>query len=153
MALHILTKGPSLNWTEDNELYDYFKVWREKVEMLTTGMALKKEPQEFICQCIKAWSGETVQAYIECTSLIGDDATSTKHIFDALEGHSKPGSNEIIAAIADKQLVQGDLCLPENIKKSKEIAAVCIFEAAYDKCLQKVILLLLRNQWGICEVH
>ena len=61
MTLDILTKAPSLNWTEDNQLYDCFKTWRKRVEMLITGMALKKEPQEIMCYCIKTWSGKTAR--------------------------------------------------------------------------------------------
>ena len=54
--------------------------------MLTMDMVLK-EPQELICQCIKAWSGETCQTHIKSTGHTDDDATSIKHILDALEGH------------------------------------------------------------------
>ena len=42
MALEILMKGPSLDWTEDNQLYDHFKAWRNRVEMLITSMALEE---------------------------------------------------------------------------------------------------------------
>ena len=86
--------------------------------MLTTGIALKKEPQEFICHCIKASSGETGQTHIESEGLTGDDATSTECIPDVLEGYYKPRSNEIVVAAAYKQL-QGDLGLPEYTKKCK----------------------------------
>ena len=55
--------------------------------MLTTGMTLKKEPKEFTCHCIKAWSGETSQAHIKSVGLTGDDATTTKYILNTLEGH------------------------------------------------------------------
>ena len=37
--------------------------------MLSMGMAMKKDPQEFIHHCIKAWSGETGQAHIEAVGL------------------------------------------------------------------------------------
>ena len=109
-------------------------------------MKMKKEPQEFICHCIKAWSGKTGQAHIESVGLIGDGATSTKCMLDTFEGHCKPRSNEIVATVAYTQLVQGNIGLPEYIKKCKEVTAVCNFEAAYDKCLWNVILLGFRNQ-------
>ena len=88
--------------------------------MLITGMALKKEPREFISHCIKVWSVETGQSHFESSGLTGDDATSTKHILDSLEGHCKPRSNEIVSATY-KQLVQEDLGLPEYIEKCKEV--------------------------------
>ena len=78
MALDILRKGSKLNWIEDNQLYDHFKTWRKRVEMMTTGMALKKKPQIFICHYIKAWSGKTDQAHIKYVGLTGNNVTSTK---------------------------------------------------------------------------
>ena len=73
--------------------------------MLTTGMVLKKDCQEFICHCIKSWSGETGQAHIESVALTFDDATSTKCILDISESHCKPRSNGTVALTAYKQLV------------------------------------------------
>ena len=73
MVLDILMKGPSLDWTDDNQLHDCFKVWRKVLEMLMTGMTLKKE------------SGETSYSHIETVGLTGDDAASKKCILDTLE--------------------------------------------------------------------
>ena len=87
--------------------------------MLTTRMVLKKEHEEFIYHCIKAWSGETGQTHIESAGVTDDDVTSTKHLLDTLEGYCKPRVNEIIVTTAYKQLVQGDLTftLPEYIRE------------------------------------
>ena len=133
-------KGPCLDWTEDNQLYAYFKAWRERVEMLVTGMALKKEPQEFICHCIKAWSGKTHHTHIEVVCHTGDDATRTKCLLDTIKGHFKSRSNGIAAVRAYRQLVQGDLGLPEYIEKCKDVTAACYFCKVYDKCLTNAIL-------------
>ena len=125
LALDILPKGPSLDWTENNQLHDCFKAWRERVEILMTGMALKKKPKEFIRHCLKVWSGQTGYAHIEAVGLTGDDATSIKCILDTPKGHCKPRSNEVVAATAYKQLVHGDLYLPECIENCKEVTAAC----------------------------
>ena len=66
---------------------------------------------------------------------MGDDANCTKCLLHTLKGHCKPRSNEIVAAIACKQLVQGDLGLPEYTEKCKEVTAACNFGITYDKCL------------------
>ena len=116
MVLDILTKRPSLDWMEDNQIYDYFKAWRKRLEILMTSIALKKEPQEFICHCIKAWSGKTGHAHIEAVGHTSDNAINTKYILDPLKGHCKPRNNRIVAATAYKQLVQEDLGLPEYIE-------------------------------------
>ena len=91
--------------------------------MLMTGMSLKKEVLD----------------------LTDDNAVSTKFIPDTLENYCKLRSNEIVAAIAYKQLVQGKLDLPEYKEKCKEVTAVCNLGVAYDKCLRNAILLGLRN--------
>ena len=98
-------------------------------------VVLKKEPQEFICHCIKAWSRETVHTHIEAVGLTCHKAYNMIHLPDTLKGHFRPRSNEIVAATAYKQLVQGDLGLPEYIKKCKEVTVVCNLGTAYDKCL------------------
>ena len=92
MVLDILQKGLSLVWTEDNQLYDNFMAWRKRLEMLISGVALKKEPQEFICHCIKAWLGKMGHIHIKSAGLTGDDANSTECLLDALKGHCKSKS-------------------------------------------------------------
>ena len=77
MALDILMKGTSLDWTENNQLYDELKAWGKRIDILTTGMAFKKEPQEFLLSLHKAWSGERGQPQIESMDVTGDDAIST----------------------------------------------------------------------------
>ena len=90
-------------------------------------MALKKKPQEFICYCIKAWSGETGHAHIEA-----DKTTSTKCIQDLLNSYCKPRSDETVAATTCKQLLQGDLSLLEYVEKCKDVTVVCNFGTAYE---------------------
>ena len=68
--------------------------------MLTPGMVLKKVPQEFICQCIKAWIGEMGHAHIETVCLMNGNANNTKYILDNIKDDCKPRSNEIVAATA-----------------------------------------------------
>ena len=93
--------------------------------MLMTSMVLKEEPQDFICHCIKALSGEIDHAHIKAAAadLTGDDVTSTKCLLNPQKGCCKLRSNERVAAIACKQPVQGDLGLLEYIEKCKEVTA------------------------------
>ena len=83
--------------------------------------------------------------HIEAVGLTGDYATSKKCTLNALNGHCKPRSNEILAATVFKQLVQGDLGLPKYIEKCKDVTAACTVGAVYDKSLRNAILLGLRN--------
>ena len=78
--------------------------------------------------------------------LTGDDAHSMKCILDALKGHCRPRSNEIVAAKSYKQLVKGDVSLPEYVEKYNEVTVECNFRTAYNKCPRNAILLGLRKQ-------
>ena len=123
MALDILTKGPSLDFIEDNQMHYSFKALMKRIQMQMTVMTLKKESQEFIYQCIRAWSGEKGHTHIEAVVL--NDANRQKFTLDAYTGHCILRSNKIVAATAYKQLVQGALGLPEYVEKCKEVTAVC----------------------------
>ena len=70
---------------------------------------------------------------------MGVNSDSTKYILDTPKGHHKPRINEKVVATAYKQLLQGDLGLPEYKEKCREVTV-------YDKCLQNVIVLGLSNQ-------
>ena len=142
MTLDILTKRTNLHWTEDNQQYAHFKAWRKRVEMLITGMVLKKEPQEFICHCIKAWSGN--YTHIEAVGLMDDYANSTKCLLDTLKGHQKPRSNEIVVVKLTNNWYKGTLVC-QCTYKCREVTATCNFGIAYDKCLQNAILLGLTS--------
>ena len=98
--------------------------------MVKTGMALKKEAQEFMCNCTRAWSGEISHTHIEAVGLTGDDANNMKCILDVLEVHCIPKSNEILAATAYKQPVQGNLDLAEYLK-NPEKSQQCATSAQY----------------------
>ena len=65
----------------------------------------------------------------------------------SLESHCKPRSNEIVAATAYRQLVQGDLGLPQYIKEmQRNHGSIQLLGIAYNECLRNDILLGLRNQ-------
>ena len=64
-------KGQSLNWTKNNQWNECFKAWRKRVEMLKTGMALKKKPKELLSKCIKIRLGETGQVHLESVGFTG----------------------------------------------------------------------------------
>ena len=79
-----------------------------RVEILMTGMVLKKNPRNHLLLHKGLFGGDGT-THIEAVGLMGDDANSTKCILDTLKNHCKPRSNEILAATAYKQLVQGTL--------------------------------------------
>ena len=53
---------------------------------------------------------------MDCTD---NDSASTTQSLDALEGHCRSKSSEIVAAVAYQHLVGGDLGLPEYIDKCR----------------------------------
>ena len=83
-------------------------------------------------KCLVEGDGHT---HIEAVGLMGDDVNNMKCMLDALKGHYKLRSNEIVAATSYKQIIQADLGLPEYIEKCKEVTAACNFGTSYYKCL------------------
>ncbi len=74
MALESMSEGPQLDWSEDNGLYDRFKKWKCEAAFLADGMKLKKESNDFIIHCMKAWSGEVGRSHIQNAGLNDEDS-------------------------------------------------------------------------------
>ena len=34
MAMAMLSSGPKLDWTRDNQMYERYKIWKKKVEFI-----------------------------------------------------------------------------------------------------------------------
>ena len=143
MALAILMKGHSLNWTEDNQIHDNFKACRKRKEMLITDTE-ERAPRIHLSLHKGLVNGDR----------LGTHWIGRSHRWLCYKHKMHPGcpwrslqaqKQWIVAATVYKPLVQVDLGLPEYIEKCKEITAACNFEAAYDKCLWNAIHLGLRN--------
>ncbi len=137
MALESVSKGPKLDSSEDNGLYDKFKKWKCKASFLADRMKLKKKSNDIIIHCVKAWHEETGMSHIDNARLSDEDSRKLNKVLESqCKLHIK-----IVAALEHKQLTQGDLTLPQYIEKCKLVTKACNFGEAEDKCLRSTILL------------
>ena len=52
-----IDKGPSMDWSTDDNLYNRFKMWKQRCELLFTGPMAKLE-EDIKCKHLLYWSGE-----------------------------------------------------------------------------------------------
>jgi len=52
-----INKGPSMDWSTDNNLYSRFKMWKQRCELLFTGPMTKIE-EEVQWKHLLYWSGK-----------------------------------------------------------------------------------------------
>ena len=106
MAFNIIEAGPKLDWTRDYMMYDRYKDWKSRVEMLL-GSALEEESEKAQCNYLKFWLGEEglplIRKWESTKKLVytGDNASGHKlaTYWTLLEDEFKPKANRIISII------------------------------------------------------
>ena len=57
MAMSTLEKGPKLNWTRDNQMYERYRIWRKKVEFIFCSALADSTPKQLVSY-LKYWMGD-----------------------------------------------------------------------------------------------
>ena len=153
MAMEVLTKGPILDWTSDGKLHERFLEWKKKVSVLCKGLRMTKADPEFICLCIYKWSGERGQNIL-------DKATFSEVDLNNWEKHCKPRGSKLVAATQYKVLTQGDMELPEYIKKCSKLPTHVdgqrtpkTWLSGMQFSLDSKIQWCIRNVWKRTKIH
>ena len=76
----------------------------------------KVDPQ-FLCLCINQWSGNRGQNILDKATFQEDDLKKWEKHLEKVEERCKPRGSKLLAATQYKVLTQGDIELPEHIKK------------------------------------
>lgn len=92
-----IDKGPSMDWSTDDNLYSRFKMWKQRCELLFTGPMVKID-EEVQCKHLLYWSGEHGMELFNSWYLSADDQKKLKNYWERFENYVKPHSNELIAA-------------------------------------------------------
>ena len=106
MASNTIEMGPKLDWTRDHQLYDRYKNWKKRVEMLMESV-LEEESDHAKCNYLKFWLGEEglplIQKWEDTKKLLytGDDPSGHKldTYWTLLEEEFKPRANRILSVI------------------------------------------------------
>lgn len=107
---------------------------------------MTKADLEFVCLCIYQWLGECRQNILNKAAISSDDHKKWEIHLGKVEEQCKPRGNKLVVATQYKALTQGDMELPEYIKKCRQITDACGWpEDAKDMALRNTILLALKN--------
>ena len=92
---HTVCTRPQMDWTEDAGLHQWFKDWREEVELLLDMVLSHIRNQETKLIYVSLWAGKKARTYLSTVS--EDNKDSLKTMLDTLEDWTKPKSDEIAA--------------------------------------------------------
>ena len=121
-----IDKGPSMDWSTDENLYSQFKMWKQRCELLFTG-PMAKIDDEIKCEHLLYWSGERGIELFNSWDLSAYEQKKLDSYWERFENFVKPQSNELIAAWELHNLRQGTLSLEEFIAKLR----ILVKEANY----------------------
>ena len=121
-----IDKGPTMDWSTDENLYSRFKMWKQRCELLFTG-PMAKIDEEIQCKHLLYWAGEHGLELFNSWGLSADEQKKLENYWTKFENYVKPHSNELIAAWELHNLRQGTLSLEEFIAKLR----ILVKEANY----------------------
>ena len=141
--------GPKLDWTRDHQLYDRYKNWKKRVQMLMESV-LEDETDRAKCNYLKFWLGEEglplIQKWEDTKKLLYTGDTPSGHdlttYWTLLEEEFKPRANRIISVIdLWTNSKQGSLGLSEWITKVYNQVELCHYDAASkDRIIRDVLI-------------
>ena len=106
MATSLIETGPKLDWTRDHQMYERYKKWKKRVEMLMDSV-LEEESGKAKCNYLKFWLGEEglplIQRWEDTGKLKYTGANASGHklatYWTLLEEEFRPKSNRILSVI------------------------------------------------------
>lgn len=136
-----IDKGPSLDWSTDDNLYSRFKMRKQRCKLLFTGTMVKIE-EEIQCKHLLCWSGEHGRELFNSWDLSADDQKKLKNYWEWFENAVKLHSNELIAAWELHNLLQGTLSPEEFIAKLRILVKEANYQAEHhDRFLRDFLVL------------
>ena len=133
-AQHIL--GPKMDWTEDADLHQCFKDWREEVKLLLDTALAHIKNQESKLKYVSLWAGKEARTYLN--TVPEDSRDNIKTMLGTLEEWTKPKSDEITAFTHLRALNQGNKSLSTYIQEVRRIVNLCNFACVGD-CKDRLI--------------
>ena len=136
-------QGPKMDWTEDAGLHQWFKDWREKVELLLDTVLSHIRNQETKLKYVSLWARKEARTYLSTVSK--DNKDSLRAMLETLEDWTKPKSDEIAAFTHLRALNQGIKTLSAYIQEVRRVVDLCNFTCVGD-CMDR----LIRNSSAAC---
>ena len=149
MASNMVEMGPKLDWTRDHLMYDRYKDWKLRVEMLMDS-ALEEESDKAKCNYLKFWLAEEglplIRKWENTKKLVytGDSPSGHKltTYWNLLDEEFKPKANRIISVIdLWTNSRQGQTPLSEWITKVYNQVELCHYKAdSKDRIIRDVLI-------------
>ena len=119
MAMGMLGRGPKLNWTRDNKIFDQYQVWKEKVELIFSSALAESTPEQKVSY-LRYWMGDQGIPLVKKWTALGKLDFSNpveipggkgvrkkpilsgfilKNYWDLLEAEFKPKGNKLLSVI------------------------------------------------------
>ena len=161
-----------MDWTEDAGLHQWFKDWREEVELLLYMVLSHIRNQETKLKYVCLWAGKEARTYLSTVSK--DSKDSLRTMLDTLEDWTKPKSDEIAVFTHLRALNQGNKTLSTYIQEVRRVVYLCNFVCvgdckdrlirisivaglsstkAYQQCISKGSRLSLSEYIRICQTE
>ncbi len=115
-----IDKGPSMNWSVDEGIYNRYKLWKQQCELLFTG-PMERVNEEMQCKLLLYWAGIAGLELFNSWGLSADDQKVLRNYWERFEAFVKPQSNELMAAWELHHVKQGNWSLEEFIAKLRTL--------------------------------
>ena len=112
-------QGPKKDWTEDAELHEYFKDWREEAEFLIDTVLNHTKDKNAKMKFVSLWAKNEARTYL--TTVDASKKGSLQAILDTLEEWTKPKADEIAAYTQLRALDQGNKTLSLYIQEVRRL--------------------------------
>ena len=165
-------QGPKMDWTEDAGLHQWFKDWREEVQLLMDTVLSHIRNADTKMKFVTLWVGKETRTYL--STVEEDHKDSLRTILDTLKDWTKPKSDEIAAFTHLRTLNQGNKTLSSYIQEVRRVVDLCNFMCvgdckdrlirnsivagvsstkAYQQCISKGSSLTLNECIRICQTE
>ena len=105
-------QGPKMDWTEDADLHQQFKDWREEAELILDTVLSHIRNHKSL------WAGKEVSTYLNMVDQ--DKKDSLKTMLDTLEDWTRHKSDEVAVFTQFRTLNQGNKTLIYLHSRSEE---------------------------------
>ena len=161
-----------MDWTEDAGLHQWFKEWREEVELLLDTVLSHIRNADTKMKFVSLWAGKEAKTYL--STVDKDHKHSIRAVMDTLEDWTIPKSDEIAAFTHLRTLNQGIKTLSAYIQEVRRMVDLCNFACvgdckdrlirnstaaglsstkAYQQCISKGSSLTLNKCIKICQTE
>ena len=162
MATGLLETGPKLDWTRDNEIFDRYQIWKEKVELIFSS-ALEESSAKQKVSYLRYWMGEqgiplikkwTALGKLDFSNPVEVPATEgvrriplssgyiLQNYWDLLEAEFRPKGNKLLSVIELwTRSRQGSKTLNEWLTYVYNLVELCNYGDSSERIIRDVLII------------